>query len=85
VALVQLSLALRNQTSSDDSAPGVGKHFPRKATLKRLSLQGTAYVTIVNFLYNFVYFSYNEGNNSHFRLSKIAVWEVTCGIKSLEF
>jgi len=68
---------------------GVGKHFLRKATLKILLLPRAACSYYICYIYNRLEnlkkvlheLPQNEDNNSHFRLSKNAVSNETCGKK----
>jgi len=67
----------------------MGKHFLRRATLKILLLPRAACSYYIYFIYNrfetlkkvLHELPQNEGNNSHFRLSKNAVSNETCGKK----
>jgi len=73
------------------SSAGVDKHFLRRAALKILLLPRAACSYYTYYIYNrFENFKQvlhelpqNEGNDSHFRLSKNAVSNETCGKKNL--
>jgi len=64
----------------------VGKHFLRKATLKILLIPRAACSYYIYYTYNpfenlkkvLHELTQNEGNNSHFRLSKNAISNETC-------
>jgi len=74
-----------------DPRPGVGKHFLRRVTLKISLLLRAACPYYIYYIYNrFKNFKkvlyelpQNEGNNSHFRLSRNAVSNEMCGKKNL--